>query len=150
MLPYVFWRSVGWRVLAFSGAAYCSLYLYERLTWTSRAKERALKRQFVEHATDKLNLIISFTSTNCSHQVQQELSGTFTRLCTYVDTTRTELMQEAEKLSEQIESLRKTQNRAKNLRNNAGWLGSELQAFTASFLGSVTTSNKVEQHNGKI
>ena len=69
MVPYIFWRSVGWKVLAFTGAAYCSLYLYERLTWTSRAKERALKRQFVEHATDKLNLIISFTSTNCSHQV---------------------------------------------------------------------------------
>jgi len=134
MVPYIFWRSVGWKVLAFTGAAYCSLYLYERLTWTSRAKERALKRQFVEHATDKLNLIISFTSTNCSHQVQQELSGTFKRLCLDVGKVREELEIEANELSKQTEEIQKTQKRAKSLRNKANWLANELQNFTSTFL----------------
>jgi len=69
-MPYLFWKTIGWRAVAFAAASYGALYAYERLTWTSRAKERALKRQFVEHATDKLNLVISFTSTNCSHQVR--------------------------------------------------------------------------------
>lgn len=137
MLPYVFWRSVGWRVLAITGAAYFSLYFYERLTWTSGAKERALKRQFVEHATDKLKYIIDFTSTNCSHQVQQELSQTLSRLCCDVDSARNELKEESEELTAQIQSLKKTQSRAKTLRNNAGWLGSELQNFSKTFLAPL-------------
>ena len=64
-------RTLGWRLIALSGAIYGTLYLYERLTWTTRAKERSLKRQFVDYATEKLQLIVSFTSSNCSHQVQQ-------------------------------------------------------------------------------
>ena len=69
MVPWVLWRIIGWRAVAFSFASYGALYVYERATWTSRAKEKAVKRQFVEHATDKLNLVINFTSSNCSHQV---------------------------------------------------------------------------------
>lgn len=65
------WRTVGWRLIALSTSMYGLLYLYERLTWTTRAKERTLKRQFVDYATEKLQLIVSFTSANCSHQVQQ-------------------------------------------------------------------------------
>ncbi|KAM9831599.1 mitofusin-1b [Neosynchiropus ocellatus] len=67
----VVYRAVGWRLIALSASLYGLLYLYERLTWTTRAKERTLKRQFVDYATEKLQLIVSFTSANCSHQVQQ-------------------------------------------------------------------------------
>lgn len=65
------YRTVGWRLIALSASLYGLLYLYERLTWTTKAKERSLKRQFVDYATEKLQLIVSFTSANCSHQVQQ-------------------------------------------------------------------------------
>lgn len=65
------WRTVGWRLIALSASLYGLLYLYEKLTWTTKAKERALKRQFVDYASEKLQLIVSFTSSNCSHQVQQ-------------------------------------------------------------------------------
>ena len=72
---YGFWRQVakaaGWRVIAVSGALYGLLYLYERLTWTTRAKERCFKQQFVEYASSKLRLIVDLTSSNCSYQVQQ-------------------------------------------------------------------------------
>ncbi|TMS20344.1 Mitofusin-1 [Larimichthys crocea] len=67
----VVYRTVGWRLIALSASLYGLLYLYERLTWTTKAKERSLKRQFVDYATEKLQLIVSFTSANCSHQVQQ-------------------------------------------------------------------------------
>uniref|UniRef100_A0A8C6Q9M6 Mitofusin 1b n=1 Tax=Nothobranchius furzeri TaxID=105023 RepID=A0A8C6Q9M6_NOTFU len=66
----VVWKTVGWRLIVLSASLYGLLYLYERLTWTTKAKERALKRQFVDYATEKLQLIVSFTSANCSHQVQ--------------------------------------------------------------------------------
>jgi len=65
------WKMVGWKLIALSASLYGLLYLYERLTWTTKAKERTLKRQFVDYATEKLQLIVSFTSSNCSHQVQQ-------------------------------------------------------------------------------
>ncbi len=65
------WKAVGWRLIALSVGLYGLLYVYERLTWTTRAKERAFKRQFVDYATEKLQLIVSYTGSNCSHQVQQ-------------------------------------------------------------------------------
>lgn len=65
------WRTIGWRLIALSASMYGLLYLYERLTWTTKAKERTLKRQFVDYASEKLQLIVSFTGSNCSHQVQQ-------------------------------------------------------------------------------
>lgn len=65
------YRAVGWKLIALSASMYGLLYLYERLTWTTKAKERSLKRQFVDYASEKLQLIVSFTSANCSHQVQQ-------------------------------------------------------------------------------
>lgn len=65
------WKTVGWKLVSVSLSMYGALYLYERLTWTNRAKERAFKQQFVNYATEKLQMIVSFTSANCSHQVQQ-------------------------------------------------------------------------------
>uniref|UniRef100_A0A8C7NZ84 Mitofusin 1 n=1 Tax=Oncorhynchus mykiss TaxID=8022 RepID=A0A8C7NZ84_ONCMY len=67
-------RTVGWRLIALSASMYGLLYLWEKLTWTTKAKEHALKRQFVDYATEKLQLIVRFTSANCSHQVQQNKS----------------------------------------------------------------------------
>lgn len=70
---YIFqiWKTVGWKLISVTLSMYGALYLYERLTWTTRAKERAFKQQFVNYATEKLQMIVSFTSANCSHQVQQ-------------------------------------------------------------------------------
>lgn len=65
------WKTVGWKLISVTLSMYGALYLYERLTWTTRAKERAFKQQFVNYATEKLQMIVSFTSANCSHQVQQ-------------------------------------------------------------------------------
>lgn len=65
------WKTIGWKLISFSLSMYGLLYLYERLTWTTRAKERAFKQQFVNYATEKLQMIVSLTSANCSHQVQQ-------------------------------------------------------------------------------
>ena len=64
-------RSVGWRVIVITFGVYGLLYVYERLTWTNKAKEKEFKKQYVNHATKKLKLIVDLTSANCSHQVQQ-------------------------------------------------------------------------------
>uniref|UniRef100_A0A3B4AGI8 Dynamin-type G domain-containing protein n=1 Tax=Periophthalmus magnuspinnatus TaxID=409849 RepID=A0A3B4AGI8_9GOBI len=112
----VVYRAVGWRLIALTASLYGLLYLYERLTWTTKAKERSLKRQFVDYATDKLQLIVSFTSANCSHQVQQEMATTFARLCKQVDQTQRELEAEIQRLTVKIDELETVQSHSKSLR----------------------------------
>ncbi|KAL6468805.1 hypothetical protein MHYP_G00223290 [Metynnis hypsauchen] len=130
----VVWRTIGWRVIALSMSLYGLLYLYERLTWTTKAKERALKKQFVDYATEKLQMIVSFTSSNCSHQVQQEIASTFARLCQQVDITQRELESEISRLTTKIQELEKVQTHSKALRHKATELEKQLENFTSQYL----------------
>ncbi|XP_013855693.1 mitofusin-1b [Austrofundulus limnaeus] len=130
----VVWKTVGWRLVVLSASLYGLLYLYERLTWTTKAKERALKRQFVDYATEKLQLIVSFTSANCSHQVQQEMATTFGRLCQQVDQTQKELEEDIRKLTVKINQLETVQSRSKSLRHKATDLEEQLEEFTYQYL----------------
>uniref|UniRef100_A0A663MMP7 Mitofusin 1 n=1 Tax=Athene cunicularia TaxID=194338 RepID=A0A663MMP7_ATHCN len=128
------WRTVGWKLISLSLSMYGLLYLYERLTWTTKAKERAFKQQFVNYATEKLQMIVSLTSANCSHQVQQEMATTFARLCQQVDITQKNLEQEIARLSKEIDQLENIQSSSKQLRNKAIHLENELDRFTKHFL----------------
>ncbi|KAK2835470.1 hypothetical protein Q5P01_015954 [Channa striata] len=130
----VVWKTVGWRLIALSASLYGLLYLYERLTWTTKAMERTLKRQFVDYATEKLQLIVSFTSSNCSHQVQQEMATTFARLCQQVDQTQKELEAEIRQLTDKIDQLETIQSHSKSLRHKATELERQLEAFTNQYL----------------
>jgi len=129
-------KTVGWRlILGFAGIYGC-LYLYERVTWTNKAKERAFKKQYVDHATKKLRLIVDLTSANCSHQVQQELSSTFARLCHLVDEATQEMSVEMKTLDRQLRMLDEAANSAKVLRNKATYLNKELLIFDESYLNN--------------
>lgn len=130
----VVWKTVGWRLIVLSASLYGLLYLYERLTWTTRAKERALKRQFVEFASEKLQLIVSFTSANCSHQVQQEMATTFARLCQQVDQTRKDLEANICQLTGNVDQLEAVQSHSKTLRHKATELEKQLEEFTNQYL----------------
>lgn len=127
-------KTVGWRVIAVTTALYGCLYLYERLTWTNKAKEKEFKRQYVEHATKKLKLIVDLTSANCSHQVQQELSSTFARLCHLVDEATTEMGSDMKTLEKDLLRLEEAANSAKVLRNKASYLAKELDMFDEVYL----------------
>ncbi|XP_046995797.1 transmembrane GTPase Marf isoform X1 [Schistocerca americana] len=127
-------KTVGWRLILVTGAVYGCLYLYERLTWTNKAKERAFKRQYVAHATKKLRLIVDLTSANCSHQVQQELSSTFARLCHLVDEASTDMDEAIKSLEKELRSLEEAAASAKSLRNKANYLAQELAMFEETYL----------------
>ncbi|XP_029677132.1 transmembrane GTPase Marf isoform X1 [Formica exsecta] len=127
-------KTVGWRLIAITGAVYGALYLYERLTWTNNAKEREFKRQYVAHATKKLRLIVDLTSANCSHQVQQELSSTFARLCHLVDEATSEMDSELKTIANTLGILEKAAFKSKHLRNEANFLINELDTFDAAYL----------------
>lgn len=130
-------KTVGWRLIAVTGAIYGALYLYERLTWTNTAKEREFKRQYVDHATKKLKLIVDLTSANCSHQVQQELSSTFARLCHLVDESTSDMDMELKKIATTLRTLEEAATSAKVLRNKANYLTNELDLFDAAYLKSL-------------
>ncbi|NWY66180.1 MFN1 protein, partial [Erithacus rubecula] len=136
MANFVFqvWKTIGWKVISLSLSMYGLLYLYERLSWTTRAKERAFKQQFVNYATEKLQMIVSLTSANCSHQVQQEMATTFARLCQQVDITEKNLEREIARLSKEIDQLENIQSSSKQLRNKAIHLENQLDHFTKHFL----------------
>ncbi|XP_069683789.1 transmembrane GTPase Marf-like isoform X3 [Periplaneta americana] len=127
-------KTVGWRLILVTGAIYGCIYLYERLTWTNKAKEREFKRQYVSHATKKLRLIVDLTSANCSHQVQQELSSTFARLCHLVDEATNDMDTEIKTLEKEIRQLEEAANSAKVLRNKANYITKELELFDDAYL----------------
>ncbi|XP_063821462.1 transmembrane GTPase Marf [Ostrinia nubilalis] len=127
-------KTVGWRIVAVTGVLYGALYAYERLTWTAAAQERVFKKQYVAHASKKLRLIVDLTSANCSHQVQQELSTMFARLCRLIDEATTEMDGELSEVKDAIKLLDAASTSAKKLRNKANYLSHELELFDDSFL----------------
>ncbi|XP_062138478.1 transmembrane GTPase Marf isoform X2 [Drosophila sulfurigaster albostrigata] len=127
-------KTIGWRVLVGIGALYGCIYLYERLSWTNSAKERTFKGQYVRHATKKLKMIVDLTSANCSHQVQQELSSTFARLCRTVDTATTDMNEELKTLESQLNVLEANQKQLKLLRNKANYIQNELDIFEHNYI----------------
>merc|ERR1712241_243402 len=127
-------KTVGWRVIAVSLTVYGAVYGYERLTWTTQAKLKEFKRQYVEHAARKLRLIVDMTSANCSHQVQQELSSTFARLCHMVDESTAEMKEDIDKVDETLQRLDEGANRSKVLRNQANFIANKIDLFDRSYL----------------
>ncbi|XP_056016681.1 mitofusin-2-like isoform X2 [Ostrea edulis] len=129
-------KVTGWRIIAVVGALYGLLYLYERMTWTNKAKERAFKKQYVDYVASKLKLIVDLTSANCSHQVQQELTSTFARLCNQVDISKQSLEEEINELDRAVSQLRDISSKGKTLRNKADYLDKNLDSFIQKFLGA--------------
>ncbi|XP_061162497.1 mitofusin-2-like isoform X2 [Saccostrea echinata] len=130
-------KVAGWRIIAVVGALYGVLYLYERMTWTNKAKERAFKKQYVDYVASKLKLIVDLTSANCSHQVQQELTSTFARLCNQVDISKQGLEEEINDLDREISRLRDISSKGKTLRNKADYLDKNLDSFIQKYLGPI-------------
>ena len=137
-------KTVGWRVIVFSVGIYGGIYMYERLTWTNQAKCKEFKKQYVDHAARKLRLVVDMTSANCSHQVQQELSSTFARLCHLVDETTSEMKDNISGIDRKLQRLDDASNQAKLLKNQANFIANKLERFDQSFL---TTGNHGDEES---
>ncbi|XP_017486272.1 PREDICTED: mitofusin-2-like [Rhagoletis zephyria] len=127
-------RVIGWHVIAITSTIYGLLYVYERLSWTTRAKETAFKRQYVAHATKKLRLIVDYTSDNCSDQVKNELTSSFVRLNRLVDNVIEGLRKEVVVLEKEVAFLDEQEKTVALLRGQVKALTGELQAFTGKYL----------------
>jgi len=127
-------KAAGWKVIAVCGTVYGFVYVYERMTWTNKNKERAFKRQYVAHAGNKLKLIIDLTASNCGDQVQRELRSTLNSLGHQVEQTKGDLKEEIDKLVRDIKALDETAIRAKTLKNKANYLDTELNTFMQKYI----------------
>ncbi|XP_018023964.1 transmembrane GTPase Marf isoform X2 [Hyalella azteca] len=134
LLLGMLFKTVGWRVVGFTLTVYGGLYAYERLTWTTKAQERAFKRQYVQHATANLHRIVDVTSNNCSFQVQQELFGMMARLSRLVDESLVTMKREVRTAEQLAKQLEETASAAKTLRNKAHYLDRELGVFQETYL----------------
>lgn len=65
-------RFLSWRVLVPTVFVCGGLYSYEWLAWTPRSKEAALKRQFVQHMREKVQLQVKATNNSYISQMQGE------------------------------------------------------------------------------
>lgn len=72
----------------------------------------------------------------CALQVQQELSGTFARLCHLVDESTGDMDNQLKKLELEAATLENAASRAKVLRNKANYLAHELELFEDAYLKS--------------
>ena len=77
------------------------------------------------------------TSANCSHQVQQELSSTFARLCHLVDETTTDLKESIDRVDVTLQRLDEGANRSKVLKNQANFIANKLDLFDRSYLNQL-------------
>ncbi|VDP54052.1 unnamed protein product [Schistosoma curassoni] len=127
-------KAVGWRVLAVACGIYGGLYLYERLSWTNKAKETAFKRQYVDFASHKLRLIVDLTSTNARHQAKRELHLAHKKLSTEVENFSDTLVEEVKQLDSDINRLDFITTEARKLKNRANNLGNILNKFHETFI----------------
>ena len=139
-------KTVGWRVILFSVGVYGGIYMYERMTWTNNAKCKEFKKQYVDHAARKLRLVVDMTSANCSHQVQQELSSTFARLCHLVDETTNEMKENINRIDGKLYRLEDAANKSKKLKNQANFIANKLELFDQTYLagGTINSANESE------
>ncbi|XP_065656566.1 mitofusin-2 isoform X2 [Hydra vulgaris] len=132
------WKAVGWKLVALGVSSYVTIYLYERAMWTNAAKEKTFKKQFVEYATERLRLIVSFTSKGCSHQIEQELSHTFAQLASQADVAKIKIEERIQELNEEIQRLEEIESKAKLLRNKGTFIENDLTSFVKDFNLSVS------------
>ncbi|VDL97131.1 unnamed protein product [Schistocephalus solidus] len=132
-------KAAGWRVIFLCAGLYAGLYAYERLTWTSRAREEVFKRQYVAYASHKLRLIVDLTGTNARHQVKRELQQIHRRLAAEGEDAATGLARELDQLDSDIVTLNEITVAAKTLKNNAVYLDSCLNKFNQDYINTTWT-----------
>ncbi|XP_046850404.1 mitofusin-2-like isoform X2 [Xenia sp. Carnegie-2017] len=127
------WNNVVAKLIVGCGGLYGSLYITGGLRLTNYAKEKAFKNQFVAYTANRLQLVVSMTSSNCIQQVMRELSSTIAQLCYKVDAEKKKVENEISKLSADITELEKIESQAHLFGKNAQCLEDQLSSFIGEY-----------------
>ena len=70
---FVFLQSqiLGWKFIALCGVLFTLMYTWQWVLWTCSGKKEAFKRQFVDHASKQLRVVVSLISDGCSKRVKR-------------------------------------------------------------------------------
>ena len=93
---------------------YGSAYVAERALWTSKAKERELKRQFSSYAKTQFQSLEPLIATHIRGQVQKELTSTLVLACGAAEGAGLEIKAELEKIRAEMEGAREVLERAED------------------------------------
>ncbi|ESN93360.1 hypothetical protein HELRODRAFT_181106 [Helobdella robusta] len=67
----LFAKLVGSRFIFTCLSLYGVVYMYERVTWSLKAKEKAFKRQYITHIREQLRNVMHILCSNCSCQIER-------------------------------------------------------------------------------
>ena len=79
------------------------------------------------------------------HQVQQELSSTFARLCHLADETTQDMQESIDKIDKSLSKLEEGASRSKVLRNQANFIANKLELFDRTYLASYGSAPGSDQ-----
>jgi mitofusin len=127
-------RFLHWRYLLPVMCVCGGLYSYEWLAWTPRSKEAALKRQFVQHMKEKVQLQVKTINNSCEFQIQANLANLRGRLLQRLEGSGREAETRAQQLTRDLDSISVLSSRLKALRNAVQLSSSDLDKFREDFL----------------
>ncbi|KHJ49309.1 hypothetical protein D918_00434 [Trichuris suis] len=127
-------KVVGWPVLITIVVIYELVYLYERLCWNDRAKERAFKNQFCDHLGYKVKLLESTIVETCKHQVAREIKELSSRLTELANEELDTIQLEVEELKREGELLDEVSSVITPMKNNLAMLRGDLDNFRNNYL----------------
>jgi len=132
-IGYGAYKVMGWRMLAFVGGAYTSLYVWERTMWNTRAKERALKKQFAEHAQGYILRRKNDTAEEASQVLDSSLKLRHDVLKKNLEKIGERIDNEVCTVQTKIQDLDRIQSFSKVLRNKSDWIGKSLNDFASKY-----------------
>lgn len=127
-------RTVGWKVIVVTVAVYGSLYLYEYLTWTNSAKEKAFRSQYTKYAKKGLQDCVPIISKHIANSIEQKLNTTFLKIKDEIDVESSDLKTRISLFQKSITKLRLCDEFTSELLGESNFLMTELYAFASSFL----------------
>ncbi|KRY16819.1 Transmembrane GTPase Marf, partial [Trichinella patagoniensis] len=127
-------RTVGWPVIVTIISIYELIYLYERLSWNEKAKERKFKRQFSDHLSRKLKIMEVTIISTFQQQIQREIDDLACRLDAVATTALSETKDEIKALEKQVAVLEKVTSEYTPVKKDFVMLQGELENFKNSYL----------------
>ncbi|CAH3150194.1 unnamed protein product [Pocillopora meandrina] len=113
---------LGWKFIALCGVLFTLMYTWQWVLWTCSGKKEAFKRQFVDHTSKQLRVVVSLISDGCSKRVKRELTSTIATLESLVQREMENLEENIIKLDQEITRLEKIKNHARILgTKQVGW-----------------------------
>ncbi|KAL1233806.1 Transmembrane GTPase Marf [Trichinella pseudospiralis] len=127
-------RTVGWPVIVTIISIYELIYLYERLSWNEKAKERKFKRQFSDHLSRKLKIMEDAIISTFQQQIQREIDHFARRLDAVATTALSETKDEIKALKKQVAVLEKVTSEYAPVKKDFVMLQGELENFKNNYL----------------